>query len=100
MKTIINNIPTDLIVLSCKPYELTEQDLTRLIYDINWYSVSNVRSGNCVAVSESQLGEIFDNQGNKIELSLLEDSGFSLKDCEIEEIPMLEKRWNMNSFLS
>ena len=81
-------IPTDLLIIEAKPSQLSEQDLSRLIYAA-WYSVEEIRIGECVAVSESDLAG-FESLNGFVDLV---DRGYSNK-AEIKLVDTQNKKWS------
>lgn len=85
------HIPADLFVISngLFPSDLTEPQFSDIIY-ASWYKVTDVRKGECLAVSASEIKglESIKNFGS------IEDNGFAFKDISIELIDGPDKRWN------
>lgn len=82
------NIPPDLVIISDLDIsKLTQEDFTTIIYE-DWFSVKSLRFGEVICISAEK---------SPIELSPLEDKGFSLKDT-VSVVDSTDKRWNNYNF--
>ena len=88
-----NNIPDiqDLLILDCKPSELLEHILIRLIYDVQSFKVSEYRFGDFVAVHKDSIDDNIEG------IKWAEDIGFYAPKISI--IKTENKKWNDEIFI-
>jgi hypothetical protein len=86
------NVPSDLLVLNCRPSKLTENDLSKIVYQSKLFSSYDARFGKAILVSASTVDEFISNQ-----LPTPEECGFNSIQ-EIKEIKTSDLKWDDDKF--
>lgn len=79
--------PDNLYILNIKPRDLSDSELEKIIY-LTWYNISLFHDpkNKCIGVPIESIGEI--------KLKYKVENNFNLERCKVQEVNMVDKKWN------